>query len=139
MFNTPNVQRNWFPVILAGLTVLLAIIFYATNRSVDFSAWMASWSESGVDSRTSESVADPVTEAEYRSAVQSIMTTYREDSNARAAYDVLILLQVPSGSQEFHLLLVIAFGKLADGGVANVADGMARLDALQRQNSWFIL
>jgi hypothetical protein len=137
MLNAPNTQRNWFPVILAGLTVLLAVIFYATNRSVDLSTWIASWSEDRSASQVP--VDDPVTEAEYRAAVQSVMTSYREDGNARAAYDVLILLQVPSGSQEFHLLLVIAFGKLADGGTANVADGMARLDALQRQNSWFIL
>lgn len=132
-----NTERNWFPVIVAGLTVLLAIVFYATNRSVDLATWMATWSAErpAADMR----VEDSLTEAEYQAAVQSVMTAYRAHGDAQAAYDVLILLQVPSGFREFHLLLVIAFGKLADGGVANVADGMARLDALQFQYSWFTM
>jgi hypothetical protein len=64
MFNTPNTERNWFPVILAGLTVLLAIIFYATNRSVDLSAWTTSWSSDRASSAAP--VGDAITEEEYQ-------------------------------------------------------------------------
>lgn len=132
MLNPSNPQRNWFPVILAGLTVLLAIVFYATNRSVDFSAWMASWSESGVGSRTSESVADPITEEEYQAAVRSIIVN--ADSDEQAMYDAFVLLRVPKSMQTFHIDLIIAFGKLASG---DHADGEARLEALAAQYPWF--
>lgn len=128
MFNTPDTQRNWFPVILAGLTVLLAIIFYATNHSVDVSAWVESWSE---NSGSSAPGADPVTEEEYQSAVRTILTN--ADSDEQAAYDAIVLLRVPKSMQTFHIDLIIAFGKLASG---NPADGNARLDALMAQYPW---
>lgn len=130
MFNPLNPQRNWFPVILAGLTVLLAIIFYATNRSVDISAWMASVSGGG--SRQSV-VADPVTEEEYQAAVRNILGS---DNGAQSTYDALILLRVPGSMQTFHIDLIIASGKLASG---DVADGQVRFDALIAQYPWLSL
>ena len=129
MVNTQHAQRNWFPVILAGLTVLLAVIFYATNRSVDISAWMASWSE---DRATSNApVADSVTEDEYQAAVRTILTDQKSDE--QAVYDALVLLRVPKSMQAFHIDLIITFGKLASG---NAAEGNARLNALVAQYAW---
>ena len=129
MVNTPNVQRNWFPVIIAGLTVRLAVIFYATNHSVDISAWMASWSEDHTISN--EPVADPVTEDEYQAAVRTILTDQKNDE--QAVYDALVLLRVPKSMQAFHIDLIITFGKLASG---NAAEGNARLNALLAQYAW---
>lgn len=129
MLNTPNSQRNWFPVILAGLTVLLAVIFYATNRSVDVSALIATWSEDRPVATVP--VADPITEAEYQAAVQTILTN--ADRDAQAAFDALVLLRVPKSMQAFHIDLIIASGKLASG---DTADGQARFDALVAQYPW---
>lgn len=132
MFNTPNAQRNWFPVILAGLTVLLAIIFYATNRSVDFSVWMASWSDDR--GASSVPVADPITEEEYQAAVRTILAN--ADSDEQAMYDAFVLLRVPKSMQTFHIDLIIASGKLASG---DRADGEARFAALVAQYPWLSL
>jgi hypothetical protein len=131
MLNTSNAERNWFPVIVAGLTVLLAIMFYATNRSVDFSTWMASWSEDRGSSTVS--VADPITEEEYQAAVRSIVES---ESDPQTAYDALVLLRVPGSMQTFHIDVIIAYGKLATG---NTADGEARFDALVAQYPWLTL
>ena len=131
MFNSPNTERNWFPVILAGLTVLLAVVFYATNRSVDIAAWTASWSDVG--RRTSDVVADPVTEGEYQAAVRSILAS---ESDPQTAYDAFVLLRVPGSMQTFHIDLIITYGKLAAG---NATDGEARRDALVAQYPWLAL
>lgn len=131
MILSPNRERNWFPVIVAGLTVLLALVFYATNRSVDVSTWMSSWFADRPAAPAP--VADPVTEEEYQMAVRSILDL---SDSAQSAYDALVLLRVPASMQAFHIDLIIASGKLASSDVADVADGEARFDALIAQYSW---
>jgi predicted anti-sigma-YlaC factor YlaD len=127
----PSSQRHWFPVIVAGLTVLLALVVYASRQQFDFSTVTSVFSKH-------EAVEAPpaVTEADYQSAVTSIMSTYRTDKNAQAAYDALVVLHVPASMQQFHIDVIIAFGKLAG---KNAADGQARLNALAAQYSWFVL
>ena len=127
----PSSQRHWFPVIVAGLTVLLALIVYASRQQVNFSDVTSVFSKK----ETVEAVP-AVTEAEYQSAVTSIMATYRTDKNAQAAYDALVVLHVPASMQTFHIDAIIAFGKLAG---KDAADGQARLNALAAQYSWFTL
>lgn len=112
---------------------MLAIIFYATNHSVDVQEWV-----SGVGSRVSgESALPPTepapTEEEYQSAVRTIFASYVADGNAQAAYDAFIQLHVPSSMQTFHIDLIITFGKLA---AKTQTDGAARLNALEAQYSW---
>lgn len=127
----PSSQRHWFPVIVAGLTVLLALVFYASRQQFDFS------SVTSVFSKPEVVEAPPaVTEADYQSAVSSIMATYKADKNAQAAYDALVVLHVPASMQTFHIDAIIAFGKLAN---KDAADGQARLSALAAQYSWFSL
>jgi hypothetical protein len=120
-------QRNWFPVIVAGLTILLASAFYAKYAATERDAGP----QTPLDSS-----ASPVTEEGYRSAVNAVMATYRESNDAQAAYDALIVLHVPSVFQQFHIDCIIALGKLASG---DVADGNARLSALRAQYSWFTM
>ncbi|MFA6017646.1 MAG: hypothetical protein WCT28_03870 [Patescibacteria group bacterium] len=131
MLNMQGSQRNWFPVIVAGLTVLLACIFYGTHRQFDFSTLPELFAP-----KAEAPVADAVTEAEYQNAVQTILSTYTAEKSAQAAYDACIQLRVPTGMQTFHIDLIIALGKLVSG---DVADGQSRLDALQAQNSWFTM
>lgn len=127
----PSSQRHWFPVIVAGLTVLLALVVFASRQQVDFSDVASVFTK-----KEPVEVLPAVTEADYQSAVLSIMATYRTDKNAQAAYDALIVLHVPASMQRFHIDAIIAFGKLVG---KDAADGQARLNALAAQYSWFTL
>ncbi len=121
-------QRNWFPMILGGLSVLLAAIFYARFAGVPqvFS-----------EPRVSKTVTTPaVTSEGYQSAVNAIFATYAATDDAQAAYDALIVLHVPGTMQQFHIDCIIALGKIVSG---DDADGAARLDALRAQHSWLTL
>lgn len=127
----PSSQRHWFPVIVAGLTVLLALVFYASRQQFDFASVTSVFSEPEV-----VEAPPAVTEADYQSAVTSIMATYKADGNAQAAFDALVVLHVPTSMKSFHIDVIIAFGKLVG---KSVADGEARLNALAAQHSWFSL
>lgn len=126
-------QRNWFPVIVAGLTIVLAIAFYAKFRPGDFAAFM----QSGSDEQTS--TASVVTEDGYKTAVTSIFAAYDINQNPTEAYNALIALHVPGSMQQFHIDCIIALGKLVDGSSASTDDAMARFNALHAQYSWFTL
>lgn len=127
----PSSQRHWFPVIVAGLTVLLALVVYASRQQVNLADVTSVFSK-----KETVEVAPAVTEADYQSAVTSIMAMYRTDKNAQSAYDALIVLHVPASMQTFHIDVIIAFGKLVG---KNAADGEARLNAIAAQYSWFTL
>lgn len=129
--NELSSQRNWFPVILVGLTFLLAFIFYAKLNAVDVTKWLRADRSSVV-----QPVVPVVTAEEYQNAVLSVVSRYRETSNAREAYDALILLHVPAAFQQFHIDCIVAFGKMIDG---NVADATTRFDAMRAQYPWFTL
>ena len=126
--NTQPSQRNWFPVIVAGLTVLLAGAFYAK--------YTPSTDDNASTNTTTSTPATPVTEEGYKAAVENVMATYRTEKDAQAAYDAIIVLHVPGSMQTFHIDCIIAFGKLVSG---DSEDGAARLDALHAQHPWFTL
>ncbi len=129
-------QRNWFPVILAGLTIVLALGFYAKFHPDEIATWTA---ERANDS-TPIVTAPAVTEDQYRAAVTSIFATYDINGSPREAYNALIALHVPASMQQFHIDCIIALGKLdhADSDAA-VEEAMARFAALHAQYSWFTL
>jgi hypothetical protein len=131
-------SRNWFPVIIAGLTVMLAILFYATNRSIDVNAWMSSVTDDGDANGAvgEETSLGAPTEDEYQQAVRTILAKYTEDTDAQAAYDAFIQLDVPAAMQSFHIRLIVTFGKLASSAQT---DGEARFQALIAQYSWLSL
>lgn len=126
-------QRNWFPVIVAGLTIVLAIAFYAKFRPGDFAAFL----ERGSDDQPS--AVSVVTEDGYKAAVTSIFATYDTNQNPTEAYNALIALHVPASMQQFHIDCIIALGKLVEGSSASTDDAMARFTALHAQYSWFTL
>ncbi|MEK7632522.1 MAG: hypothetical protein AAB473_01905 [Patescibacteria group bacterium] len=126
-------QRNWFPVIVAGLTIVLAIAFYAKFRPGDFAALVQG---GGDDQPATTSV---VTEDGYRTAVAAIFAAYDNNQNPTEAYNALIALHVPASMQQFHIDCIIALGKLMDGNSTNTDDAMARFNALHAQYSWFTL
>jgi len=132
--NTPS-QRNWFPVIVAGLTILLAVGFYAKFQPDEFAAI----TKGDSDDRVAVSSTPAVTEEGYRSAVTSVFATYDKNQDPRAAYNALIALHVPGSMQQFHIDCIIALGKLADGTSVGSNDAMARFNALHAQYSWFSL
>lgn len=131
--NTPS-QRNWFPVIVAGLTILLAIGFYAKFKPNEFSSWF----KGGDDGQTVAPVS-AVTEDGYKAAVASIFAQYDKNQDPQGAYNALIALHVPGSLQQFHIDCIIALGKLAGGDSENTSDAMARFSALHAQYPWFTL
>lgn len=135
--NDSSSQRNWFPVILAGLTILLAVIFYGKYHPTALGGLSSlPPAMGGPRGAVAVQTAPAVTDTMYQSAVVSVMAAYRTSKNAQAAYDALVLLHVPSSMQQTHIDLIIAFGKLVSG---DSADGQARLSAIAAQNSWLAL
>lgn len=120
--NLYTMQRHWLPAIVIGLTVLLAVVFAVVIKMEPKKA-----------PPVPIPVEAPVTQASYQEAVTAILTTYKENSNEKAAYDALVVVRVPNEDQQLHLDLVIAFGKLLAG---DRADGEARLAALRAQHTW---
>ena len=132
--NTPS-QRNWFPVIVAGLTILLAFGFY-TKFTPDV---LTSLTKTDTDSQPLVPAAPAITDAGYKAAVTSIFATYDQNLDARQTYNAIIALHVPASMQQFHIDCIIALGKLSDGRAGSMDDATARFNALHAQYSWFTL
>lgn len=125
-------QRNWFPFILAGVTVLLTAAFIVVE---DGKLGSTSFTNDDDDGAVIMQ-APAATEASYTSAVTTILTAYAADRDVSAAYNALVLVRTPSAMQQLHFDLVVAFGKLAAG---DEADGEARIAALKAQYPWLPL
>ncbi len=124
-------DRHWFPAILLGFSVALALVFAAV-----LSPQGQELLENNRDVREITSPVMPVSEDAYVGAVTSLLTIYAEDQDSQATYDALISVRVPANMLNLHYELVIAFGKLASG---DEADGLARLAALKAQYPWLTL
>lgn len=124
-------DRNWFPAILLGLTILLALIFAAalSPRGRDLLR-----ADRDVHEATAPAVR--VTEEGYQAAANAILDTYATTHDAQAAYDALILLRVPASMMNAHYELVIALQKQVAG---DTADAAARFAALKAQYPWLNL
>ncbi len=124
-------DRHWFPAILLGFSVALALVFTLVlspqgrellERTPDVRELM-----------TPEQVVDQVT---YTAAITSLLETYTVESVAEDTYNALVAVRVPADMLTLHYELVIAFGKLVQG---NQSEGLARLAALKAQYSWLPL
>ena len=124
-------DRNWFPAILIGLSVALALVFL-----VIFSPGEQSVFKPRADVRKVDQPTVTVTEEGYQAAVTTILEAYRSSQDAKGTYDALIQLRVPGSMLNTHYELVIAFGKLVS---RETADGEARLTALKAQYPWLSL
>lgn len=116
-------HRTWFPHILIGLSVLLALGIYAWvqgGRALDTGSVIEN-----------EQVA--VTEEEYESEIATVMSGFISSNNAEEAYAELLDTRVPSGYKELHLELVIIMSKYKSG----VTDeAQARYELLKAQYNW---
>lgn len=121
-------HRSWFPAILIGLSLILGIAFLSVTKDKDGRGLFTV--------RPAPGAREGVREEDYQSAVNGVLRVYSEDGDAKAAYDALILLRVPSSELTTHLDLVAAMGKLMSG---DEADGKARLSALKAQHDWLAL
>lgn len=124
-------DRNWFPAITLGFTILLGLIFFVALSPRGRDALTPDR-----DVREATTPASPVTEETYQSAVGSILASYQESDDSEAAYDALILLRVPASMMNVHYELVIAMQKESSGDEAEAA---ARFAALKAQYSWLNL
>jgi hypothetical protein len=124
-------DRHWFPAILLGFSVLLALAFAAV---------LSPQGQDVLQPRQAvEEVIAPatvITEDVYQTAVTNLLQTYATEQDSQATYDALIALRVPGTMLNLHYELVIAFGKLLTD---DRDDAQARLAALKAQYSWLPL
>ncbi len=118
-------HRSWFPSILIGLSLLLALVFILVTKGSPVSF-----------SKRTPVEPPAITETDYRSAVNTVLDGYAESKDVSGTYNALILLRVPKESQVVHFDLVVAFGKLMS---KEIKDGEARLQAVKAANSWLHL
>jgi len=124
------IVRHWFPVIAGGVTLalLLSVAVVYTHRSQN---------PTRIPAETADASQPAQTEEEYQSAVRSVLSAYKNDNDADAAYDTLLYIaRIPGSMKDVHIGLVGAFGKLAAG---DKEDGERRLEAIRIQYSWLAL
>lgn len=124
-------DRHWFPAILLGASIMLALVF-----AVVLSPQGQELLEHNPDVRDVVTPEVPVNEDTYRGAVVSLLQAYAEEGDAEATYNALIALRVPADMLNVHYELVIAMGKVMSG---DMADAEARFAALKAQYSWLPL
>lgn len=124
-------DRHWFPAILLGFSVVLALAFAAV-----LSPQGQEVLEKNPDVREITVPAVTVSEDTYQAAVTTLLQSYQENKDAEATYDALIAVRVPASMLNVHYELVVAFGKLAGG---DEEDGESRLAALKAQYPWLPL
>jgi hypothetical protein len=124
-------DRHWFPAILLGASIMLALVF-----AVVLSPQGQELLERNPDVRDVVTPETPVNEDVYRGAVVSLLQAYAEEGDAEATYNALIALRVPVDMLNVHYELVIAMGKVMSG---DKADAEARFAALKAQYSWLPL
>jgi hypothetical protein len=124
-------DRHWFPAILLGFSVALALVF-----AVILSPQGQEILEKNPDVREVTQSVTPVSDEVYQGAVTSLLNDYAVNDDAEATYRALIAVRVPADSLNLHYELVIAFGKLMSG---DTEDGESRLAALKAQYTWLPL
>lgn len=122
-------HRTFFPFILIGLTVLLALFIVAITRD--------SSPESNVQtSSSSQSVVNMVSEEEYQRLTSEILRDYESNKDVERAYQSLLDIVLPPTYKEVHLELVIIMSKFDSG---QTDEAQARLDVLRQQYSWLAM
>lgn len=112
--------RTWFPFILIGLTLALAL---------GVLAWMQSPGGGDIEALQ---VFAPTAE-EYQAEVISILSEFETSGAAEIAYNKLLEMRVPAEFKSFHFdLALILFHASKDDDLDISAD----LDTLRAQNNW---
>lgn len=124
-------DRHWFPAILLGCSVTLALVF-----AVVLSPQGQEILEKNPDVREITAPSSVITDDAYRSAVSALLEEYQRSGNEEGTYNALIALRVPPSMLNVHYELVIGFGKYVTG---DEDDGDARLAALKAQYPWLPL
>jgi hypothetical protein len=124
-------DRHWFPAILLGFSILLALVF-----AIVLSPKGQELLEKNPDVREATAPAVRVNEDTYQGAVTSLLLSYQTEDDAEATYNALIALRVPPSMMSVHYELVIAMGKAMSG---EDADAEARFAALKAQYPWLPL
>lgn len=118
-------HRSWFPSILIGLSLALAVLIAAAYKPEP---------ASDVSVNNDEPAMTAPSADEYEAGVRAVLASYASTSDASAAYDALVAMRVPSlDYQSAHLELVIAFAQMKAG---NSDEGQARLDLATTAYPW---
>lgn len=115
-------HRTWFPFILVGLTLVLALGVYAfiTHKNAS------------VEERV-------LTQEEYHQEVTSLLGDYSQGAkSAESVYNTLLSLHIPESEKDIHLDLVLLFGKVLSGELdpaeGDIATMQSTYDWLENSN-----
>ncbi len=114
--------RTWFPHIVIGLTVLLAIGVYILFSNRDANT---------TDHDIAQSIVIPTSE-EYRENVSAIIETYYADENREDAFGDLLNQIVPAEERDIHVEIILLFDQPSDTR-ANIEQGLLELKSA---HSW---
>ena len=112
-------HRTWFPYILAGLTLLLALGIFT----------ILSDSQRGLEP---PKLLAPTTQ-EYQTNVQTICADFSLALDLEKTYESLLTLRVPVEYKDAHLALVLLFGQAVQSGNTDISLGLAQIKA---QYTW---
>lgn len=116
-------HRSWFPFILIGLSLALAVIIAAVYKQ----------NPAPVAEDDAVVLIAPTAE-QYEAGVRAVLAGLADTSDVGVAYDALVAMRVPSVDyQASHLELVLALAQLKSG---NIEEGQARLDIARANYSW---
>ena len=86
-------HRTWFPFILIGLSLTLLLVILASQTK---------------EIEGSETpVVSQVNGEEYKQEMQSIVSKFQEDQDAKVAYDSAMQLKVPTEYKDLHLEITL--------------------------------
>lgn len=105
-------HRSWFPVILTGLSVALAVLIAAVYEPG--SAPVQPSSTRPESEQVDISGAAP-TEEQYQAAVNAVMDAHRQNRDVDASYNALVAIRVPVTYLDLHLQLVYLLNDMQQG------------------------
>jgi hypothetical protein len=122
-------HRTWFPFLFVGLTlalVLIIAVLFQPEESTEVVFGTLFSGEGAVE-------VSVVSEVEYQEMILGFFSDLDGGSDSVELYENLVDMTVPYDYKEVHLELVIYFGSVRDG---RLAEAGARRDLLFATHAW---
>ncbi len=106
--------RQRFGFIMVGLVLIVCAILLVRQRFFPGAQTVALPPVEPVETIPLTPIAPAELDAEWRTAVRSILADYDRTGDARSAKERLLTVRVPGSGREAHLALYVAFNALAE-------------------------
>lgn len=126
-------HRTWFPYILIGLTLLMAVGIYT---------WIHATATEEPNSTQRSYVGYEQTlrfapsDESYKEQVLHVLGEYAQHKDENETHADLVDMVVPAEYKDLHIVLVLAFTKLQEG---DIEGARARFDLLNSEYDWLQL